>query len=82
MASSKTAYVVNVKTKGKVHLSITEQQNGKHRVKCGWYMTKSASLVFNCYHLKYGELCKRCFKIEGKEKGRDDEEIEQFAHNS
>jgi hypothetical protein len=82
MASNKIAYIVNVKTKGKVHLSIAEPQNGKRLVKCGWCMTKSTSRVFNCYHLKYGELCKRCFTIEGKEKGQDDEEIEQFIENS
>ena len=76
------SYVVNVKSKGKVHLSIGVLEKGGHKVKCGWYITKSTSLVFGCHRIKYGELCKRCFKTEGDEKGQDDEEIEQFPDNS
>ena len=73
-------YVVNVKAKGKVHLSTDKKEKGTHRVKCGWYIMHSTSLVFKCYRLKYGQLCKKCFKENDNAhmKPQDDEEIEQF----
>ena len=72
-------YVVNAKAKGKVHLSVGQAQKGKHRVKCGWYITSSTSLVFGCNRLKYGELCRRCFKDDDIEKPpEENEEVEQF----
>ena len=69
---------MNVKAKGKVHLSM---ENETHRAKCGWYITKGSSLVFKCNYLKHGELCKRCFKTD-KSCIDDDETIEQYDDTS
>ena len=73
-------YVVNMKAKGKVYLSVGVDK-GRHRVRCGWYIIRSTSLVFNSHSLRYGELCKKCFKegIDDYEKPQEDEEIEQFT---
>ena len=74
------AYVVNVRAKGKVHLSNGHEDKGTHRVKCGWYIMRSTSLVFKCHSLKYGQLCKKCFKEDdsARMKSEDNEEVEQF----
>ena len=61
MADSPQLCIINVKAKGKVHLSIGEAIKGKFHVKCGWCIKKSISLVYKCSKPSYGQLCKKCF---------------------
>ena len=74
---SPKGYIVNSKSNGKVHLSITDDK-GKQRLKCGWRISKTVSLVFGCHGIKYGELCKKCFPPKENPKEHDAEQIEQY----
>ena len=69
-----TKYVANVKHNGRVHRVI---DSDGLRVHCGWQIKKSVSMVFECYRIRYGQLCQRCFPI-AEVKPSNDEDIEQF----
>ena len=77
VAQVSMTFVVNIKAKGKIHLGSHDSTKEKFRVKCGWMITKGTSLVFDATHIKYGTLCRKCFKDEKRLDGND-EDITQF----
>ena len=90
------AFAVNAKANSRkihrmtrltMHLPRSQQ-----RLRCGWRVSKSTSLVFSCARLRWGTLCLKCFpptpetpetperagtNTEAR-KQKNEEEIEQF----
>ena len=60
-------FAANMKTNGKIHRINRDAADAKgapreqHRMRCGWQIKKSTSVVFLCSRVGWGELCMKCF---------------------
>ena len=81
----KIAYAVNNKAKGKIHrvtFETAQMPPEKQKVRCGWRITKSTSIVYHTTLVKWGTPCKKCFPETGPEEEDSEqqhEDIGQFA---
>ena len=57
-------FAVNAKPKGKVHRVSKDTAHlppSQHRLRCGWHVTRSTSLVYKCSRVAKREFCLKCF---------------------
>ena len=83
-AMGRILFACNMKTQGKIHkvtADTAQLPRGRQRVRCGWNISSSTSVVFNCSRLKWGIFCRKCFPKNGANEGgerKNDEDIEEF----
>jgi hypothetical protein len=87
MASKRIVYAMNCKSQGRVHRvthGTAKLPRDRQLVHCGWRITKSVSLVYYSFSLKWGTFCKRCFPdggSSGDEQRESGDAIEQFVED-
>ncbi len=87
----RVVFAVNAKASSRKIHRVTQPTmhlpRSQQRLRCGWRVSKSTSLVFSCARLRWGTLCLKCFPPKAGDntearKQKSDEDIEQFRRYS